>query len=315
MRKAETVVIGYLSGGTTQLEFTKSMASMTAYMVSRGLTIDGFPLLKGQIPKQSGPRIAHGRNDLVKHFLELDADWLFMVDDDMTFDADALDRLLQSADPVDRPIVGGLCYAEGRDGYFPTLFILAEQGMNRVASWEPGKLIPVDATGAACLLVHRDVFLKMNHYPEAWPWFQETTFDGFSVGEDITFCLRARADGFPIFVNTAVEFGHLKTITVNFDYYKQWSEAHRFVVVGPQETIDRVGKVFSQMGIATDSSGTRRGWTVTDPAEVNGFAGLVLDLTDVKPEELNGTVLLPAVRAAGAHHSAMHIDEGLRKYG
>lgn len=315
MSKAETVVIGYLSGGITQLDFTKSMSSMTAYMISRGLTVEGFPILKGQIPKQSGPRIAHGRNDLVKHFLDLDADWLFMVDDDMVFDADALDRLLQSAHPTDRPIIGGLCYAEGRDGYFPTLFLMSDKGMHRVASWETGKLIPVDATGAACLLVHRDVFLKMNHYPEAWPWFQETTFNGATVGEDVTFCLRARADGFPIFVNTGVEFGHLKTITVNSAYYEQWLDTHRFAVVGSQETVDYVAKVLSLMGIATDSSGIRRGWAVTDSADVESFGGLVLDLSGLKPEDVTGEILLPAARAAGAHHSAMHIDEGLRKYG
>jgi GT2 family glycosyltransferase len=311
---SETVIVGYISGGLPQLEFTRSLASMTAYMLTRGMTIEDFPKLKGQLPKQSGPRIAHARNDLVKHFLELDADWLFMVDDDMVFDADALDRLLQSAHPSDRPIVGGLCYASGRDGYFPTLFLVSEKGMTRVAGWEPDKLIPVDATGAACLLVHRDVFLKMNHYPEAWPWFQETTFDGFTVGEDVTFCLRARADGFPIFVNTAVEFGHLKTVTVNSEFYRQWIESHRFAVVGEQETVDYVARIFSLMGIATDSSGTRRGWAV--PREqLDGFAGFVLDLEELGPAELTGEILLPAIRAAGAHHSLMHVEEGLRRYG
>lgn len=314
---SETVVIGYISGGITQLDFTKSMASLTAYMVSRGLTVKGFPLLKGQIPKQSGPRIAHARNDLVKHFLDLDADWLFMVDDDMTFDSDALDRLLQSADPVERPIIGGLCYASGRDGYFPTMFLVSERGMNRISEWETGTLVPVDATGAACLLVHRNVFLKMDHYPEAWPWFQETTFDGVTVGEDVTFCIRARADGFPIFVNTAVEFGHLKTVSIDSAYFKQWNLSHRFAVVGDQETVDYVARVLSPMGVPTDASGLKRGVTFTTmrDMEVAGFDGFVLDLIGKTPEEITGTMLLPAVRAAGAHHSVLHIDEALRRFG
>ena len=307
----ETLVIGYISGGTTQLDFTRSLGAATAYMITRALEFDDFPALVGQLPKVSGPRIAHARNDLAKHFLELGADWLFMVDDDMSFDADAIDKLLQSAHPVERPIVGGLCYAAGRDGYFPTLFVVSEKGLNRLSDWEEGSLVPVDATGAACLLIHRDVFVKIDSYGEAWPWFQETTFDNVTVGEDMTFCLRARAAGFPIYVNTAVEFGHLKTVTINTAYYRQWTEAHRFVIVASEETGDFLARALSSIGVPTDRSGKRRG-LVTE--ELNGHQGHVLDLTGWKPEDITAAQLIDTVRAGGAYHTPMQIEEALRKY-
>ena len=57
--------------------------------------------------------VAHGRNQIVRQFLDLPGkpDWLWFIDTDMDFGPDTLDRLVESADPVSRPILGGLCFA------------------------------------------------------------------------------------------------------------------------------------------------------------------------------------------------------------
>lgn len=235
VKQPERVVIGYLSGGYPTLEFTASLASTTGNMVAAAYTVEQFPQLVGALPKKSGPRIAAGRNNLVKHFLATGADWLFMVDDDMTFAPDALPALLAAADAETAPIVGGLTFGGGRDGWFPTLFYV-EPDSGRLARfdvWPEDQLMPVDATGAACLLVHRRVFEKVaESYQDPWPWFQEVAHGNTPMGEDITFCLRARAAGFPIFVHTGVQFGHVKTVTVDTEFYMQWVQHHRFVVTG-----------------------------------------------------------------------------------
>jgi len=74
----------------------------------------------------------------------------------------------------------------------------------------------VDAVGAGCLLVNREVFTKIRDMPveRAAPWFQETVYHDRLMGEDFTFCMRAAAAGYKIAVNTSVRFGHIKAKVV-----------------------------------------------------------------------------------------------------
>jgi hypothetical protein len=248
--KPETVVVGYLSGGTTTLAFTQALNAATAYMIHRGYQVQDFPQLVGALPKQSGPRIAAGRNSLVEHFLQTGADWLFMVDDDMRFEKDAIEQLLMSADPTDRPIVGGLCFGGGRDGWFPTMYQMGDTGLIRLEAVLDG-VVPVDATGGAALLIHRTVFETLaEKYEEPWVWFQESTLGTSTVGEDITFCFRARAAGFPIYVNTDVEFGHMKLLEVNRRFYETWRDTNRFVVTGTGRSgTGYLSKVLTKLGV------------------------------------------------------------------
>src|SRR5262249_15007832 len=75
----------------------------------------------GRISTTSGANIVQTRNNITRDFLENypHAEWLWMLDDDMTFEADTLDRLLAAADKTDRPIVGGLCFAYRPDRQHP----------------------------------------------------------------------------------------------------------------------------------------------------------------------------------------------------
>ncbi len=166
------------------------------------------------------------RNRVVAHFLRgQNADWLWMVDTDMGFDADTVPRLLAAADPEARPIVGGLCFAQrelGDDGYggqqvipTPTIFDWAtdEDGMGafevRVA-YERDAVVRCDGTGAACLLIHRGVLERMEErYGPAW--FDRIPARDGSVGEDLSFCMRARELGIPVHVHTGVRTTHMKT--------------------------------------------------------------------------------------------------------
>lgn len=223
------IVIGYLSGGETRIEFTRSIGAVTAHSIGNNL-----PLV-GALPHISGPRIAAGRNHLVESFLASPGDWLFMVDDDMSFDGDVLEKFLKVAHPEKRPIVGGLAFATGRDGMFPTLFRVHPEAQVpvRITVWPMDEVVEVDATGAACLFVHRSVFEKMaTVYDKPWQWFQETSLQGNTVGEDMTFCLRARSLGFPIYVDTSIKFGHVKSRIIDEDEFFRWMDTHRFVITG-----------------------------------------------------------------------------------
>jgi GT2 family glycosyltransferase len=153
----------------------------------------------------------------------------------MTFQPDLIEALLEHADPVKAPIVGGLCFSMDNDGkLFPTLYdvIGTEECPEfvRYHEWQPESMMQVFATGAACLLIHRNALRAIRDYrnPErpgqvgfsqAFPWFQETDFYGRAMGEDITFCLRAGRAGLPVHVNTAVKLGHIKEFELTFEHF------------------------------------------------------------------------------------------------
>jgi hypothetical protein len=165
------------------------------------------------------------RNRVVTHFLRGRAGWLWLVDTDMGFPPDTVPRLLAAADPTDRPIVGGLCFAQrelGDDGYggqlvvpTPTIFdwVTDTDGMGAFevrAAYERDAVIRCDGTGAACLLIHRGVLERVQErFGPAW--FDRIPARDGSVGEDLSFCMRARELGIPVHVHTGVRTTHMKT--------------------------------------------------------------------------------------------------------
>jgi hypothetical protein len=72
----------------------------------------------------------------------------------------------------------------------------------------------VDATGCHCLLVHRSVFETIqSEHP--YRWFREDLIAEDTIsGEDIWFCIEARKAGFPLFVDTRLESGHVKPVVL-----------------------------------------------------------------------------------------------------
>lgn len=196
------VVVGYVSPGYVATEFHDSLMHL---ILERGIG--------GRISVNSGPRIASSRNQIVREFLATNRPWLWMLDTDMVFGSDTLQKLLDA----DREIVGALCHGHKLDGStFPVLYELTETGMCRKEDFEDG-LVEVDGTGAACLLVHRDVLEKMqaNADNDLYPWFQEgRTLGKLEVGEDICFCLKAKEQGYKVYVDTRVKCGHKKHIVI-----------------------------------------------------------------------------------------------------
>lgn len=215
------MIAAWLSPGTVSHDFCRSLSNI----------VKADPRIVGQIPFRSGPNLSSSRNQVARTFLEHDADWLWMIDSDMTFDVDLLDRLLAVADPDDAPIVGGLCigqrYTSGRLEFFTTMFTFDADGQAwRMDEYPPDTVVDIDATGTGCLLVHRTVLEEIRRrYDEPLVWFAEEINDkGGLHSEDITFCLRARACGFPVKVHTGAKVGHVKPQLINEAVYLAWLE-------------------------------------------------------------------------------------------
>lgn len=203
-------------------EFCLSLFDMLAYDVAHNHHI------RGQIPRMSGANVTTSRNAIVRRFLaEPGLTHLLFIDSDMVFERDTLDRLLFA----DAPIVSGLCfgqrYHDNGLSFFTVMFRRDDSGFYRVEDYPDNQVIDVDAVGAACLLIRREVLEDLEElHPDPWPWFaEEATPDGGIHSEDITFCLRARAAGWPVQVHTGVKLGHVKAHHVTEDVYRAWREA------------------------------------------------------------------------------------------
>jgi GT2 family glycosyltransferase len=224
-----SVVAGIVSRGNPSFSFFVSFTLMREYEDKVGGNLTGW------VPEQAGTgRLVDGRNNVVRKFLaNTDAEWLLWIDDDMGFSYDALDRLLASADPAERPIVGGLCFAQKPGArndrharpyrWLPTIYAATGLGYEPVYDYPADSLVRCDATGSAFLLVHRRVYEHLRDHPpdgrhpirhRERTWYDNDLLlvgdDGTFMSEDITFCKRATDAGYPIHVNTAVSTSHVK---------------------------------------------------------------------------------------------------------
>lgn len=179
--------------------------------------------------------LVEARNLGVQRFLdETDHEWLWFIDTDMGFLPDTVDRLVDAADPDERPVVGGLCFGLREvdyDGYggrrvmpVPTIYMPAvtPSGVKGFTTrWEfpANTVVQVAGTGAACLLIHRSAAEKMRaEFGDAW--FDRVRYqDGQPISEDLSFCARLLQLSIPLFVHTGVKTTHHKQFWVAAEDY------------------------------------------------------------------------------------------------
>lgn len=223
-RKAEddSLILGWVHPGHVSARFMDSVIDTLVADARRG-SFSRIIERGGTTACGSGPRIANARNMVVQRFLLTEANWLLMIDTDMVFRPHDVQRLIEAADPEERPIVGGLCFGGGRsDRIYPTMYRLVKpeddgSPVQVIETYPSNGLCGVDATGAAFLLMHRAVLEKMGaEYAGPAPWFVEgTVYHGLSFGEDWAFCMRAKQMGYPVFVHTGVKIGHEKPLVLD----------------------------------------------------------------------------------------------------
>ena len=219
------VTIGYLHPGELKACFARSLSEMVLYDMA---TNGRFAHASGEMALEAhATGIVDGRNQLAAAALASEAEWLFMVDADMGFAPDTVDMLVSVADPELRPVVGGLAFAHKSDGkgpfharrYRPTPTVYRmwqtddDLGFVPLFDYPRNELVEIDATGMACVLIHRTVLERMRteHGDRWFDIIEVPNGAGYKkFGEDLSFCLRAKALGYPLFVHTGIQTTHDK---------------------------------------------------------------------------------------------------------
>lgn len=175
-------------------------------------------------PVIAGPLLDIYRNRAVEWFLkESTAEWMLFIDSDIVWTLRDLYNLLDSADPIERPVVSGVYLMIMQEGLRPGVwhrYLDTETGKSSLVpwpeelEWPDDQLIDVDGTGAGFLLMHRSLLTMMLEvYGPPMAWFQNEVMDGTVHGEDFTFCSRVQQMGFRVIVNSAVQLDHIKHAT------------------------------------------------------------------------------------------------------
>ena len=182
--------------------------------------------------------LAEARNKAVAEFLaDSAAHWLWWVDTDMGFAPDTVERLLEAADPSERPIVGALCFANrevDNDGMGGRRAVAApmilhwktidgESGFDPRWDYPRDTVVRCEGVGSACVLIHRSVFERLaEKFGPNWYSRARNPSTNAMISEDLSFCVRVNALEIPIHVHTGVPTTHAKWMWLGEeDYWRQ----------------------------------------------------------------------------------------------
>jgi GT2 family glycosyltransferase len=159
------------------------------------------------------------RNRAAEFFMNGDADFLLMLDNDNAPPADFIRRVLEFADSrSDVDVIGLPYYTRPRFGMVNTVLCAgwhaSEPNTFDMPTQLPAKWQEVDVAGAGCMFIRRAVLSTLEK-----PWFRIPTHafrEHFMSGacEDTDFCDRVKAAGFHIWTHGGLICSHLHTVAL-----------------------------------------------------------------------------------------------------
>lgn len=170
--------------------------------------------------KMAGQPVDIARNLVAKQFLNTPAQFLFFIDTDVILGKDVGNHVEPDATALKRmlshnvPILTGIYYRRsdppvpGIYKYFPDM--TPAPGHRPFMQYPPSGLFEVDAVGAGCMLIRRDVFMKV-----PYPWFKFGEIDANEFSEDFYFTHKAKHYGFPTLCDPTVQCKHLLLLAVD----------------------------------------------------------------------------------------------------
>jgi hypothetical protein len=184
---------------------------MAALDTVRLLESQGFEV-DLQIPSQSS-LVVHSRNAILQRFIETDFDYLLMVDSDLSWDPEAVIRLIHA----NKEFSGGVYPDRMGRGF---LFRPSVGENNQIKICEETMLIKMEYIPAGFILLKRSAIQRMQYqFPELYYESADKTDKGFCLfntevidgqfwGEDYVFCRRAKESGIDIWVDPHIPFNH-----------------------------------------------------------------------------------------------------------
>ena len=196
----------------------------------------------------TGSMIAVNRNKVIKEAIKNGAEYLLLVDTDMIFPPDSIQRLAAH----DKPVVAGLAFSKMHNSV-PNMYWRGDDGeWSPIVEWDDGTLVKVDCIGGAFILIKTEILKDLPA-----PWFASPTVADYYtmmaaetasaaggdvravlesmkkkfagndnvMGEDFYFSELLRRNGIPIYVDTSLKIGHVGRYPFGYHNFKAAKEA------------------------------------------------------------------------------------------
>lgn len=220
------VLVGFPHEGMTGSEaYMNRLANIKhlGHLEERGKLNKETPRFEFFMNTMGRMHVFFAREEMAKRAIAMNADYLYMIDDDMICPDDMFERLYAA----DKDIVAPLAFTRNFphkpvmysciEGWDPV--IQKDHFINHaVMNYPKDKLTECDAVGFGAVLIKTEVLREVQE-----PRFMSTC----GTGEDILFCYKAKKKGFRVWMDTRVKLGHIShPLIVTEEYVQAQWKAH-----------------------------------------------------------------------------------------
>lgn len=193
---------------TMHSRFVKSLLNLERHLCELGIEHD--------ICFKGSTLVHMGRDALCKRAIDFGYSHILWLDDDMVFDPDVIDILMEA----DAPMVCGLF--RGRHDKRSVCLFSSIEPVTRYEALDSNPellndILEVDACGFGCVLTDVDLVKHV---------FNENDFTCFMptrlLGEDLAFCARVKKLGYSILCDPRATVGHIGNAIIKADRTVEW---------------------------------------------------------------------------------------------
>lgn len=193
-------------------QFANAIATLASY------GIEGIEI---SLRFNLGSLIYNSRNELAKMAISEGADLMMWFDSDMVFNPDTLLRMLKIIDDGADFVTG--VYYRRTAPFTPVLFKDLDIDENNNATWTefeeiPEGLFEVGGCGFGCVLMRTDMAMSV------FSRFNRMFSPIGEVGEDLSFCWRARQCGYKLIADPSIRLGHVAHTMVTKDFFHNYKK-------------------------------------------------------------------------------------------
>jgi len=150
------------------------------------------------------------RDQILQYAEDTGADWVLMIDSDMVIPQHALVKFVETTlDGNKLDMVTGMCFKRTYP-HQPCFYTKAlinhktlKPELETPIAFEEKGVMEIQGCGMACTFIRRNVWQKIKQ--KTGHWF----FPFPGIGEDLSFCLRARMAGIKMYVDLSIDVGHV----------------------------------------------------------------------------------------------------------
>lgn len=173
---------------------------------------------------QMGSLIYTSRNNLALQAFKIESDYMLWLDSDMVFQQDLLINMKQTMDEKGLDFLTGL-YFRRVPPFTPVLFDQLDIDEEGACTWTDYKDVPeglfkVGGCGFGAVLIKTDVLFEV-----------QSKYGGMfnpiaNMGEDLSFCWRARQCGYDIWCDPSMILGHVGYSVITDKFYQSYRSVH-----------------------------------------------------------------------------------------